>query len=475
MKRSLIAIVLCMCLGGVAEAQEMSYPDLQTGLSSMSRMAQVKDGKEKPDTTVLNIRTDAFGQVQTLLTPFMDTTSDSIKVEGPVDASDFEAVHSYIMKNGLGVLDLSDAQIINQAIPDSALFSKQREAEQKMLSIKEIVLPEGITGIGKAAFPYSHLEKINIPVSIRKIGDMAFTYDFYLNCSIVIPDGVEEIGNHAFMLCSALPEAPELPATLKRIGDYAFYNTCFSSITLPDGLEAIGEGAFERSRLTSVYIPDSCLEIGIRAFNSCVELEEMRLPDGLTDITEGMAGMNHKLGKISINSACESIGADAFTWCITLSEVEFNEGLRSIGIRAFNGCKIETLCLPSTLTAIGPYAFLYNIPKMKAVYCMAETPPVCERDQEGSNEPFTVETMTEATLFVPVGTAGKYRGQWGWSSFRNIVETDSFPSAGVVFATSEETGEDMPVYDLSGKIATDGSASRIVIKEGKKYISHSRH
>lgn len=62
---------------------------------------------------------------------------------------------------------------------------------------------------------------------------------------LVIPEGVESIGNFAFMGCFPI-ESVLLPEGLRSIGDLAFaYCEALSSVTLPASLESIGGSAFE--------------------------------------------------------------------------------------------------------------------------------------------------------------------------------------------------------------------------------------
>ena len=62
---------------------------------------------------------------------------------------------------------------------------------------------------------------------------------------LVIPEGVESIGNFAFMGCFPI-ESVLLPDGLRSIGDLAFaYCEALSSVTLPASLESIGGSAFE--------------------------------------------------------------------------------------------------------------------------------------------------------------------------------------------------------------------------------------
>ena len=64
-------------------------------------------------------------------------------------------------------------------------------------SITALILPDGITDIGYAAFAYDEsLSSINIPSSVTRISAEAFRGTALI--SVNIPDGVTYIGNGAF-------------------------------------------------------------------------------------------------------------------------------------------------------------------------------------------------------------------------------------------------------------------------------------
>ena len=74
--------------------------------------------------------------------------------------------------------------------------------------------------------------------------------------SVVIENGVTNIGNLAFYGCSGL-----------------------ASVRFPDSLASIGDGAFEGcSGLTSVRFPDSLASIGRWAFSNCPNLKSVSVP-----------------------------------------------------------------------------------------------------------------------------------------------------------------------------------------------------
>jgi len=104
--------------------------------------------------------------------------------------------------------------------PAYALFSVQKNSDStfkihkdtKILAdcalfdcdIKELVLPEGITHIGKdALYSCGALESITLPENLRYIGDEAFG-----NCNaleeITLPKSLEYLGTSVFMYCAKL-------------------------------------------------------------------------------------------------------------------------------------------------------------------------------------------------------------------------------------------------------------------------------
>ncbi len=117
---------------------------------------------------------------------------------------------------------------------------------------------------------------IVFPSTLRTIGDWAFA-----GCDVrevTFNDGLVSIGVGAFARNQRL-ETIDLPASVRTIGDSAFRDIRgILSVTLREGVETIGQEAFGNlTNLRSVTIPSSVTTLGDSVFATCKDLAEIRL------------------------------------------------------------------------------------------------------------------------------------------------------------------------------------------------------
>lgn len=183
-----------------------------------------------------NATVEKFGQLKTSLGEEWNKI-DSLVVSGPINAADFRTIWECAFYGKLSVLNLENAQVENNCIPNYALcdVNKQYWESDKTiyLGIRKIILPDNIVEIGISAFNYMKLENINIPTSLRKLNMCSFANCHWLNVDpLVIPEGVTEIPAQCFVNCQNFRKLV-LPSSLRTICQVAFYNTrmeevCFS-------------------------------------------------------------------------------------------------------------------------------------------------------------------------------------------------------------------------------------------------------
>ena len=116
--------------------------------------------------------------------------------------------------------------------------------------VKQVVMPDTVTSIGKNAFCYSGLEKITMSGNLETIDKNAFCYTKLTSLSL--PEGLTEIGDSAFYGNENLKTAV-IPESVTKIGNYAF--ACcpdLSEVTLYQNVKELEKDTFSGSEDVSI-------------------------------------------------------------------------------------------------------------------------------------------------------------------------------------------------------------------------------
>ena len=182
-----------------------------------------------------------------------------------------------------GVATITDAKASGYVVVPNTLGGYPvkkigREAFEWQEGMTSLIIQNGIEEIGDYAFsfyndedwdedpPYIHLKELFLPVSIKSIGRYAFRY-IELNGDLNLPAGLETVGEYAFSGMYVEGDI-NIPEGVKHIGSRAFSSVDFyGNIKLPESLETIGESAFYNSALRKIVnIPAKVNSIGKNAF-----------------------------------------------------------------------------------------------------------------------------------------------------------------------------------------------------------------
>jgi len=165
------------------------------------------------------------------------------------------------------------------------------------------------------------IKKVIIEDGVENIGYHAFS-DFYKLTSITIPNSVTSIGYEAFFNCRSLTSIT-IPNSVTSIGDGAFWNcNSLTSITIPNSVTSMGVWVFMGcENLISAVIPNSVTSIGARAFYKCKSLKSFVIPNSITRIEDETFYLCESLTSIIIPSSVTSIGYEAFYGCENLTSI----------------------------------------------------------------------------------------------------------------------------------------------------------
>ncbi len=200
----------------------------------------------------------------------------------------------------------------------------------------------------------SFVETIELPETVIKIGQMAF-YNFTSLKSISLPDSVEEIGKFAFCNCTSLRKIV-IPNKIKTIQYETFYNSGLSEVEFSTALETIETSAFAFcSNLENITFPDHLTEIQDGAF-SYSGVKEIALPENVS-IGMGCFKGCSSLTRITFPDSMTVIPNAICLDCEMLQKAEWGDCVTEIGASAFANCSHLDIDLPVNLQTLGEAAF----------------------------------------------------------------------------------------------------------------------
>lgn len=294
----------------------------------------------------------------------------------------------------------------------------------------EIIIPNEIDGtvvqsIGCCAFRDKGLKSIELPSTIIDIGANAFAGNIFTSITPQTPEPIEggrlflywkdnnsctyasgipisdfsirycavfergpytlakddvvmvdnKISSYNFSGAAPLPKDIIIPsiidgATVKSIGELAFFDKGLTSVDLPNTITYIGSDAFESNSVTSIMLPlpfqngytFECWEDG----NNATYLENTNTNDLKSSYTAIFTPVNYTLTKDDVVITGNEITSYNFSHRTPLPKIivipEEIDGItiKSIADEVFKAKELTSVSLPDTLTSIGENTFADN-------------------------------------------------------------------------------------------------------------------
>ena len=372
----------------------------------------------------------------------------------------------------------------------------QDHAFQECTALTSLTLPTSITSIGSESFQGCvNLASIyikdltswcNLNFGYGRFSEIQ--YDLYLNKekvkNLIIPDDVKTIGDGVFSNCSSI-ESLVITDNVTAIGINSF-SECnnLKSITIGRNVSEISEQAFAgNEKLESILIPQNVSSITGNIFSGCKNLSSIKvesgnavydsryncnaiietasnkliagctntvIPDNIKIIGHNSFYLLPNLTSISIPISVEIIEQGAFGWCSNLKSIILPDNLKEIGSGAFIECKSLTdIIIPDKITKLSGYLFeactslssvvigrgvtrmgfgvFYDCTSLAKIVCLCSDPPIVDAKDAFRGVDLSIP------LYVPYGSATKYKTADIWRNFINIIEGDGYTKYKLIY------------------------------------------
>ena len=236
----------------------------------------------------------AFGQCNSLAKVSFSGTLDSI-------GSDVFSTTPYYMESKDNILVLQNVLLKYSGSDKSVTIPETyniiaSKAFSNNNNLEEVKLPNGIKSIGMDAFSgCKNLKTIQMPSTQFNIGYGAFNDTEWLsdqkNSYVILPNGI-------LIKYQGTDKIVTIPDSVTEIGPGVFEELQIDKVVIPKSVKKIHSYDFLYSKVKEVDIAEGVEEIEGGAFEECMHLELIRIPDSVNKIGGNLVfceeyGMNY--------------------------------------------------------------------------------------------------------------------------------------------------------------------------------------
>lgn len=325
-----------------------------------------------------------------------------------------------------------------------------------------------VTSILENAFNHiSWVYGVVIPNSVVRIEQYAFSRCDDLH-HITIGEGVSYIGDNAFQECIRLNKV--VISNLE-----AWCDITFGGITTIDGVIAKHDLQKYRKQANPLYWAQH-LYIGE------TELTDLVIPHSITEIKD-CTFIGGKFKSVKLHDKIQRIGDASFCNCSDIEVIQLPDNLSYVGESAFQYVSNLThLTLGPKFIGADINAF-YGDNVISQITSFNSFPPKIQFSGSYFGG-FENDTFNDALVLVPYGAMDKYRADYVWNRFKNIVEMENSEineisndqsvsisrNGNEIAINNKETTELVSIFSVNGKLIYSGNESTISIPQKGIYI-----
>ena len=244
---------------------------------------------------------------------------------------------------------------------DDNTFSKTN------LNYSTLYVPASCLEKYQTTAPWSEFKKIiaiTEPEVINNVEIDGIYYNLYIKTQTaeVISNPASYIGD---IVIPSLVTKDGVDYSVTSIGNQAFeYCIKLTSVVIPNSVTSIGNGAFYQCSLTSIIIPNSVTSIGDEAFTgSALRKVELNSNAIVSKDYAQFCSLSFYFGKyveeFILGEEVTSIGKWAFADFSHLTSINIHDKITRIGTYAFSNCtSLTSFIIPASVTSIGINPFL---------------------------------------------------------------------------------------------------------------------
>ncbi len=365
---------------------------------------------------------------------------------------------------------------------NSEIVTVKDRAFKDCTALKEVTKTESLTSLGASAFEgCSALEEFEYPESVTAVPEKCFAGCTAL-ADVKEHKNLKNVAVDAFKDTAWENAQPDGALSFGRV-TYGVKGQV-KNIEIPKGVSLIEDYVFLGcDYIETVTFGPDVEEIGLYAFQNCTNLKEVNFDDamGVLDAGAFKGCSSLKVADFS-ETTLATIGYEAFAGCVALEEIKIPETLSDIGDFAFANTKFKEIEFGKNINAVGANAFVGNT--------TLETINVVDNNKEFSSiDGVLYNKKGSALVTFPAGKTGTYELAQGVEEIRDYafknakisaVKLAEEPALRYIGLNAFEDSQ-LEEIEISANVEKINSStfknakklSKVTFNEGLKYIAAS--